>query len=235
MFGEWSAKEKRLLAALAVVTFVLLSVLLYHVLERENDEPSLPAAVWPAEETVPATGSLAQEGMAAAGSPAAGPAGSGEKNGRKEIVVDVKGAVARPGVYTFGEGTRAYEAIEKAGGLLDTADEDRVNLAAPLADGAVLYVPAKGEEIPPSYVSGNAPAAVSAESGNGGPSGGLIDINTATSEQLQQLPGIGPAKAEAIIAYREEHGPFRSVEELTKVSGIGEKTLEKIRSRITVK
>lgn len=137
------------------------------------------------------------------------------------IVIDVKGAVKKPGVYTMNEGDRVVDAIEKAGGLLSEADENQLNLASLLKDEMVIYVPKKGEEVTQTNV----------QSQN---DDGKVRINSATSEELQKLQGIGPAKAEAIITYREENGPFKTVEDLLQVSGIGEKTLENIKDDIVV-
>lgn len=137
------------------------------------------------------------------------------------IVIDVKGAVKKPGVYTMNEGDRVVDAIEKAGGLLSEADENQLNLASLLKDEMVIYVPKKGEEVTQTNV----------QSQN---DDGKVRINSATSEELQKLQGIGPAKAEAIITYREENGPFKTVEDLLEVSGIGEKTLENIKDDIVV-
>lgn len=143
------------------------------------------------------------------------------------IVVDVKGAVKNPGVYQMEEGDRVVDAIEKAGGVLDEADVNQINFAAILQDEMVVFVPMIGEELEATNYSGTLQAQ--------GDSQGKIRINYATSEELQQIPGIGPAKAEAIIAYREEHGPFQKEEDLLQVSGIGQKSFEKMKEYITVK
>lgn len=142
------------------------------------------------------------------------------------IVVDVKGAVAKPGVYALPVDARVYQAIGMAGGLLPEADVRQVNGAQPLQDGTMLYVPLKGE-MPASAATGNTASARAPEEDK-------INLNTATSEQLQTIPGIGPGKADAILQHREEHGPFKTVDELTNVSGIGAKTVEKMRSKLFV-
>ncbi|MGG3893691.1 helix-hairpin-helix domain-containing protein [Geobacillus stearothermophilus] len=145
----------------------------------------------------------------------------------KTAVVDVKGAVANPGVYEVAADARIRDAIALAGGLTDEADETKVNLAAKVHDEMMIYVPKKGEDAPASN-------AVSKSPSDGDRNGMQVAINTATEEELMQLPGIGPAKANAIIAYREEHGPFRRVEDLLNVTGIGEKTLEKLKPYLLV-
>ncbi|MED5078103.1 helix-hairpin-helix domain-containing protein [Geobacillus stearothermophilus] len=145
----------------------------------------------------------------------------------KTVVVDVKGAVANPGVYEVAADARVRDVIALAGGLADEADETKVNLAAKVHDEMMIYVPKKGEDAPASN-------AVSKSPSDGDRNGMQVAINTATEEELMQLPGIGPAKANAIIAYREEHGPFRRVEDLLNVTGIGEKTLEKLKPYLLV-
>lgn len=142
------------------------------------------------------------------------------------IVVHVAGAVRSPGVYELTSAARAVDAVEAAGGLAADADGDAINLAARLADGQRVYVPRVGEEPPIDPAAGGEP-------GDTVPSGPL-DINAATAQQLETLPGIGPATAAAIIAYRDLHGPFTSVDELAEVSGIGEAKLAAIRGLVTV-
>ncbi|OPX04686.1 helix-hairpin-helix domain-containing protein [Geobacillus proteiniphilus] len=145
----------------------------------------------------------------------------------KTAVVDVKGAVAKPGVYEVAADARVRDVIALAGGLTNEADETKVNLAAKVRDEMMIYVPAKGEAAP-------APDAVGKSPSDGARDGPQVAVNTATEEELMQLPGIGPAKAKAIIAYREEHGPFQRVEDLLNVTGIGEKTLEKLKPYLLV-
>lgn len=142
----------------------------------------------------------------------------------KTIVIDIKGAVKKPGVYTMKVGERVVDAIEKAGGLLKEADQNQLNLASLLKDEMVIYVPKKGEQQEkPLQANGLLQE-----------DDGKIRINSASVEELQKLKGIGPAKAEAIVSYREENGPFQTVEDLLEVSGIGEKTLETIKDDIVV-
>lgn len=142
-----------------------------------------------------------------------------------KVIVDVKGAVARPGVYEVDEGSRVIDVIEKAGGILENADVNQINFAETLKDEMVVYVPKIGEEMNQSQTV----------SSSGASHNDKIRINYATSEELQKLTGIGPSKAEAIISYREENGPFQVEEDLLNVSGIGQKTFEKIKDEITVK
>ncbi|WP_226667326.1 helix-hairpin-helix domain-containing protein [Metabacillus litoralis] len=144
------------------------------------------------------------------------------------IVVDIKGAITKPGVYNMEEDARAHQLIEKAGGLNGDADELAINLAAPLQDGMVLYIPRKGETEENPFLA--------TESGQqNDATTKKININTAEIDELQMLNGVGPAKAEAIISYREENGLFQKPEDLLEVTGIGEKSFEKIKENIVVK
>jgi competence protein ComEA len=154
-----------------------------------------------------------------------------EQNG--PMYVDVKGAVKRPGIYKVEEGDRIIDAIGLAGGLSEKADEKQLNFAQKLHDEMVVYVPQKGEEI------GELPFASHQAGANANQAGALqgsgkVNINNANADELQTLPGIGPAKAQAIIDYRQQQGPFRQVEDLKNVSGIGDKTFEKLKESVTV-
>ncbi len=141
--------------------------------------------------------------------------------------VYVCGAVQTPEVYLLPPGSLVRDAIRAAGGPAPDADLDRINLARELLDQQQIYVPRKGEENPVPVVSeGSAAPTV--------PAHPLININTATAEELQQLPRVGPALAQRIVAYREMYGPFQTPEDLMRVSGIGESILAAIRDYITV-
>jgi competence protein ComEA len=143
------------------------------------------------------------------------------------LVVHVAGAVASPGVHELSSGARVVDAIEAAGGLTPAADGARINLAAPLADGARVYVPAVGEEPPPVAVGGDA-------AGTGSTPAGPLDLNTADAAALEALPGVGPATAAAIVEHRSKVGAFTSVDQLLDVPGIGEAKLEALRDLVTV-
>ena len=140
-----------------------------------------------------------------------------------EVVVHVAGSVSTPGVYTLTGGSRVVDAVAAAGGALPRARVDALNLAAALRDGEQIYVPAIGEVV-------NAPAGATASSGSTFP----LDLNAATIEQLDQLPGIGPATANAIIARRTEIGRFVSVDDLLEVPGLGPAKVAAIRGLVTV-
>lgn len=138
------------------------------------------------------------------------------------VIVDVAGAVREPGVYEFDEGDRVIDAIERAGGSLPKADLSLLNLAAPLTDGTQILVPKSGP--PVAGVPGGAP----------GSSSGLININSASATELESLSGIGEVLAATIVEYRDQNGPFASVDDLMDVSGIGPATLDEIRDQVTV-
>ena len=140
------------------------------------------------------------------------------------IAVYVSGAVQTPGVYNLPDGSRVDEAIQAAGGPTSAADLARVNLAKRLRDEEQVYVPRVGEASPPVAPAGT----------TGGSTGGKININTATVTDLDTLPGIGPALAQRIVEHRQAHGPFARIEDLMKVSGIGDKLFERIKDLITV-
>jgi competence protein ComEA len=145
------------------------------------------------------------------------------------VVVHVTGAVKNPGVYILQKGSRVFHVVEEAGGALEDADLERINLAQHLYDGQPVFVPRKGGESSPQ------PAGLTSYQGESFSTGiHKININTASKSQLETLPGIGSAKAQNIINYREKYGPFQRIEDLVKVSGIGDKTLEGIRDLITV-
>ena len=148
------------------------------------------------------------------------------------IVVDVKGAVQLPGIYTLDQGSRVDDAIRAAGGLSEKADPNQLNFAMILHDEMLIYAPVEGEEIDDLVVGGSHPATPQQA---GGENGGLININNATEQELETLNGIGPSKAASIITYREENGPFLTIEDLMNVSGIGEKSFEKLKTEIMVK
>jgi len=152
----------------------------------------------------------------------------------KTVVVHVDGAVANPGVYELsGASVRVNDAVLAAGGLAEGADTSTINLASLVEDGSKIHVPTAEELV--STTSADADVASGEVTGSSGAaSGGLVNINTATAEQLQSLPGVGEATAAAIIQDRGQNGPFSSCEDLMRVSGIGEKKYAKVEARICV-
>ena len=144
------------------------------------------------------------------------------------LMVDVEGAVRHPGVYALHPGSRVRDAIMAAGGFRADAAQEIVNQAARLTDGMWIYVPFKGTPTPRAVTPTPAPLGTMVSPG------ALVNINTATAEDLEALPRIGPALAQRIIAYRKAHGPFQKVDDLVAVKGIGPALLETLRPYITV-
>lgn len=143
----------------------------------------------------------------------------------EKMWVDIKGAVMSPGVYEVSSGERVIDAIKKAGGLLDHADEKNVNFAMKVVDEMVLYIPTIGEQV--AGITETIILPFEEE--------GKVNINTASITELQTLPGIGESKATTIIEYRDKNGLFNKVEDIMQISGIGIKTFEKLEEHIIVK
>jgi competence protein ComEA len=199
--------ERRELAGLAVLGVIVLA----------------GAALWyarslPGKVSVELSGGPGSRPFGAQGSPSPSPS---------VIVVYVTGWVHKPGVYELHQGERVIDAIRLAGGTKRGADLTTVNLAAFLTDAQQITVARRGPGPPAGGGTGGG------ASGAGG-AGQLVNINTATLEEMESLPGIGPALGQRIIDYREQHGPFRSVDDLLNVSGIGDKRLADLRSKVTV-
>lgn len=215
-------------------------------------------------ESVQAVGAQQSPGTQASAQPSANPSESaqGGASGEATVRVHVAGAVNNPGVYTLPAQGRAVDAIAAASGAAADADLDRVNLAGALSDGVQIYVPHRGETAAPAQIQPNGgtanagqgtaangasqngsaqnnaaqpqPARTLTASGSAQKGSTPVNINTATAEELQSLPRIGPAMAQRIIAWREAHGGFRSVDELDAVPGIGPSMLENLRPLVTV-
>lgn len=151
-------------------------------------------------------------------------------NDSSSIFVEVKGAVKKPGVYSFQSGARVEEAIRRAGGFTSKADTLDINQAAKLEDSMMIYVRKRGEierATQTQTAATDIPSDIEKSQ--------AVNVNQADAAELQTINGIGPAKAEAIITYREEHGEFQQIEDLRNISGFGEKTIERLKSELTVK
>lgn len=190
-------------------------------------------AVW----TEGAEGGSGQNGTAgqyagnAGTEPIAGDVGTQQSGEAAVCIVHVCGAVQSPGVYTLAEGSRIYEAVAAAGGLLPEADGAYLNQASCITDGEQIYVPTQQEVLEQSVT-----LVRNGQSTAGGTEvqDTKVNLNTATKEQLCTLPGIGESKAESIISYREAHGAYGQIEDIMKVEGIKDGLFQKIRDRITV-
>ena len=197
-------------------------------------------AMGPQDVLIERAGSSEEEAGSGSG---AGDAEDGQDAGDKDVaddepeakpatvIVDVAGAVAQPGVVELPEGARVNDAIEAAGGLAADADASAINRAEKLTDGVKVYVPRVGEEVP--AVSGGAAGGADAGGTNTG-APALVNINSARLDELDTLPGVGPSTAQAILDDRTQNGPFASVEDIMRVSGIGEKKYEKLKDLICV-
>ena len=171
-----------------------------------------------------------EESLVVTESPVAGSEASLEASAPSVAFVHVVGAVARPGVYRLESGARVAEAVEAAGGLLGSAAQEGVNLARPVQDGEQVRVPTVDE-----YLAAGTPDPGTESKTGTGSETGLVDINSADENELQELPGIGPSTAGKIVADREQNGPFERPEDLTRVSGIGPKKYEALADLITVR
>lgn len=151
-----------------------------------------------------------------------------------QVVVHAAGAVVNPGVYRMSSTSRVADLIESAGGFTQDADTDRINLAAPLGDGSRLYVPRKGESDVPVAIGPDGQSALEPDGSSQSTEARPLNLNTAKADELDELPGIGPATAAAIVDHRTKNGPFRSVDGLLEVRGIGPAKLEALRGLVTV-
>lgn len=202
---RWAVSGRVVAAAVVVLVLLVGAVVL-------RSQVSAPSTTLPTSEPDPAGTTWGEDlgGAEAAETPPAAPT----------VVVHVVGAVAAPGVFTLPGGSRIADAVEAAGGPTSDADLAAVNLARVLVDGEQVLVPRPGEHAAPPEAPAPGPA--------------MVDVNTADAATLETLPGIGPVLAERIVAFRTTSGPFRTVEDLTAVSGIGPALLEGLRDRVRV-
>lgn len=254
--ARWGLSPRVLLlvAVLALVA-VVWGVTQFSAAPRAEQVASPSASA----ESVQAVGAQQSPGAQSTAQPSE--SAQGGASGEATVRVHVAGAVNNPGVYTLPAQGRAVDAIAAASGAAADADLDRVNLAGALSDGVQIYVPHRGETAAPAQIQPNGGTANAGQGNaangaaqNGASQGGTqpqpartltpagsaqkgstpVNINTATAEELQTLPRIGPAMAQRIIAWREAHGGFRSVDELDAVPGIGPSMLENLRPLVTV-
>ncbi|WP_125547380.1 ComEA family DNA-binding protein [Levilactobacillus lindianensis] len=183
---------------------------------------TLPAKIPPATQTISESGS--HQVTADTGSQTS-------SSHDTRVFVDVQGAVRKPGLYQFSAEMRVADAIQTAGGLAPRADRQQINLATRLTDQQKLYIPLKGEKLPQTAASG--PTTGGASGSQSSSATTVVNLNTATVADLQQLTGIGEKKAQKIVAFREEHGSFKSVKDLAQVPGFGDKTVANLQDQLT--
>ena len=217
-------RRKALVAAALLLAVLALGGTLLVGRQGAGVPPRVAAPPGTVEPVVPGAAPV-EPGAGAAVAPAGVPGGVTAPAAMR-IVVHVVGAVRRPGLYSLPEGSRAIDAVRRAGGATARADLEAIDLAAPIADGQQIAVPRHGQLAPvgaalPAAAAGAAPAAP-------------VHLNTATVEQLDALPGIGPATAQKIIDHRQEHGAFRSVDELDAIPGFGVKKIDQLRKLVTL-
>lgn len=239
---SWRDRPRAVLGAgLAVAVMVAVGWWLGRPSSAGPIDGAIPFASAPSSAGAgPAVDGAGSGGSGSTGADAQGPGGGpGPSPGTSappvpELVVHVAGAVTRPGIVQLAAGARVVDAIEAAGGAVDDADLDQLNLAAPLADGVQIRVPHQGETVPVPVSP--APAAP----GGGAAAGGapaapvVVDLNRATAVELEQLPGIGPSLAAAIVTWRTDHGRFDRVDDLLDVPGIGPAKLATLADHVTV-
>lgn len=218
---------------IGVIILTLLGVIIFQQLQtpsRRTHEPQLLTEVQTAKASSKKAAASQQTHSAA----------SVERSSNQPVqyYVEIKGEVQRPNVYQVSEHARINDLVKLAGGLTQLADDRQINLAQPLQDGMSIYIPKEGEQLTtapqPAYDSTTVGSSANGSNDADGRDQAPININQADIVQLQQISGVGPKKAADIVAYRETAGGFKSVDELTKVSGIGEKTLAKIKDQLCI-
>lgn len=244
--ARWTPSRHAVIACTLIVLCALAVVGLRLLLMRQPAaQPSSLSTVKVAKASPVATGSNTASSV-----PGGTSASSQATPSSSSLRIHVVGQVRRPGVVTVPAGSRVSDAVAAAGGLTAAADPAAVNLARPLADGEQVFIAKPGETHtpPPDAVASSSDAAPTASAGakslGGAPTdsatkdtattGGLVNLNTADLAALDSLPGVGPVLAQRIIDWRTEHQKFSSIDELNEVSGIGDKAMERLRSKVTV-
>ncbi|WP_181038369.1 helix-hairpin-helix domain-containing protein [Enterococcus faecalis] len=194
-------------------SIVILITLLVGIYLMVNKEPQVDTTMWE-ETSLTTTAEVATDAT--------------KERAETMIYVDIKGAVKVPGIYQLKTQQRIWDALALAGGVSEEADTAQVNYSQKVKDQMIIYVPKKGEAMAQSLetLQESAPAQQNQEE--------KINLNTATEAELQTISGIGAKKAQEIIRFRDEQGPFKTVEELKNVPGIGEKTVERLKDMLTV-
>lgn len=244
--GWWPLELPGWSAVVGAVALVVVLVVAWPLLRRPAPaDAALPRAGDDPATAVDAVGASAAPSAQPTGAvDAAAPAapGTGSATGGTTVggaasgpvTVHVAGAVAAPGVVTLPGGSRVVDAVAAAGGLRPDAESDRVNLAAPVLDGQRVFVPVLGQPVPPEQGAAAVATGSGGPGGDGGSAPAPVDLNAADAAALEELPGVGPATAAAILGHRERNGAFRSVEDLLEVRGIGEAKLDALRDLVVV-
>lgn len=231
-------KVNILLVAGGLFCFLLAAVLLTSFKGKFGQDTASVSSVPVMEDTIDVSSknSGAAEPQAISGTPAQRLASAPQESAPSSWVVYITGAVKKPGVYTIPAGARVYQALEYAGGFASNSDQEAVNLAAPLEDGAHIRFPKIGESSPAPSAAGAAQGTAanrqSVSTKSSSAQNGAININKASQQELESLPGIGPKTALAIIAYRDSNGAFTRTEDLMLVKGIGPKKYEAIKTLV---
>ncbi|MFD1548392.1 helix-hairpin-helix domain-containing protein [Levilactobacillus fuyuanensis] len=230
MIGDWwLGLARRYQLIIGGILVVVVGIVLGGWLITSHAAPApLPAAVPPAQAQTSHASSHAATGVSTA---------NRVSSHDTRVFVDVQGAVAHPGLYEFTEGMWVADAVKSAGGLTAKADRQQVNLASRLTDQQQLAIPMKGEKSTDTGSKETTAAKTASQSGSGGAKSSgptaVINLNTATVADLQQLTGIGEKKAQKIVDYRTAHGSFQTVKDLTQVPGFGEKTVANLQDQLT--
>jgi competence protein ComEA len=211
-----AGRQRVAVALLALVALLAAGAVWARAAPRLDGAATGPGPVAPADQTLPRAAPDPPVGT--------GPAAAAGPSGR--VAVHVAGRVRRPGLVRLPAGSRVHDAIRAAGGVTAGADLDAVNLARRLTDGEQVRVPGRGDPAP-------APAGASAAPGPGADPAAPLDLNSATAEQLDTLPGVGEVTAGRIVAYRTAH-PFTAVDELLEVPGIGQRRFDQLKDLVTV-
>lgn len=222
---NWIIEKKNILLIVGAIVGVIFFL-------QKNDQSNSSEANTLMSEQEKSSSSFSS---AASSSSSVSQASSYSSSQNKEVTCDISGAVKHQGVYTLKNGARLQELIEAAGGLKSNAQLKAINRAMTLKDQDKIHIPYKGEKVDPATtVSGNSTSEKNDASSSSSSDGEKININTASVADLQKLNGIGEKRAEQIIAYREQNGDFKKIEDLMQVSGIGEKTFAALKDQLAI-
>lgn len=222
---NWIIEKKNILLIVGAIVGVIFFL-------QKNDQSNSSEANTLMSEQEKSSSSFSS---AASSSSSVSQASSYSSSQNKEVTCDISGAVKHQGIYTLKNGARLQELIEAAGGLKSNAQLKAINRAMTLKDQDKIHIPYKGEKVDPATtVSGNSTSEKNDASSSSSSDGEKININTASAADLQKLNGIGEKRAEQIIAYREQNGDFKKIEDLMQVSGIGEKTFAALKDQLAI-